>query len=170
MNFIKYIYTIFFITILGVAYGQHQVPLYAPGNSAGYSSGDVYNMLSVTGQNAIGPTANDSYKAYLGLLGPVRYVLTDAVSLDMSKTKLYQNYPNPFKNSTTIPFEIAHEGKVQLTLYNILGQPVEIIVAQNMAPGKHEVEFNAQNNGSGMYYYQLRVNGYQHTKTMVLAK
>ena len=84
MKYFRYIVTLVLITVLGVAYGQHQVPLDAPGNSAGLSTGDVYNMLSVTGQNAIGPTANDSYKAYLGLLGPVRYVLTDAVSLDMS--------------------------------------------------------------------------------------
>lgn len=170
MKFIKINITVVLIMILGVAFGQHQVPLYAPGNSADLSTGDAYNLLSVTGQNAIGTTENDSYKAHLGLLGPVRYVLTDAENFELGLTQLYQNYPNPFKDNTTIPFEISRQGKVQLTLFNMLGQPVEIIVLKKMPAGKHQVEFEGKNLSPGLFYYQITVNGFQDTKTMVVAK
>lgn len=155
---------------LGAAFGQHQAPLYAPGNSAELSTGNDYGLLSVTGQNAIGITENDVYKAHLGLLGPVRYVLTNTSDFDLGLNQLYQNYPNPFSNTTTIPFEIAREGKVRLTLYNMLGQLVEVVIEQKMPPGKHQVEFKAENTRPGLFFYKLKINDYQETKTMVLTK
>ena len=170
MKIIKYIATIVFTVLLGTAFGQYQVPLYTSANSAGYSSDNAYGMLAVTGQNAIGPTENDSHTAYLGLLAPVRYVLTDAEINKLSFTQLFQNYPNPFREITTIPFRIARHGKVTLKVFDVLGQPVEILLSGQMPPGKHLVEFNGNKFGSGMFFYKLEVNGYQYTKTMILTK
>jgi len=166
----KYFLTVVLIMIFGAASGQHQVPLYAPGNSAGLSTGDSYSLLSVTGQNAIGTTNNNSYQVHLGLLGPIRFVFTDSEIVDLGLNQLNQNYPNPFTSITTIPFEISRQGKVQLTLFNMLGQPVDIIVARKMPAGKHQIEFIGDNLSPGLFYYQLKVNGFQDTKSMVLTK
>ena len=159
-----------FTAILGTASGQYQVPLYTSANSAGFINDDAYNMLTVTGQNAIGPTEDDSYTAYLGLLAPVRYVFTDAEINKLNMTQLHQNYPNPFREVTTIPFKTARHGKVTLTVFDVLGQPVDILLSRQMPRGKHLVEFNGKKVGSGMFFYKLEVNGYQQTKTMILSK
>jgi len=199
MKFTKFIIAVVFCMAFGTAFGQYLVPLYAPGNSGETSAGGSYTLLSVTGQNGIGPVTGNSYHAYFGLLAPytllsvtgqngigpvtgnsyhayfgllapVRYVLTDADVLEQGFTRLYQNYPNPFKDKTTIPFEMSRHGKVTLTVFDVLGQPVEILLQQQFPPGKHLAVFDAERMKPGLFFYQLKVDDFKSTKTMVLTK
>jgi hypothetical protein len=80
------------------------------------------------------------------------------------KLALYSNYPNPFNPSTTIEFSLPKESNVELSVYNIRGQKVKTLVKDEFESGKHSVIwFGKDNNNkkcsSGIYFYQLKVNG-----------
>lgn len=83
---------------------------------------------------------------------------------------LKQNYPNPFNPSTNISFVLPQSSKVQLTVYNMLGQKVETLVDGNLSSGSHTVRFEASNLSSGIYIYQLRTPTTSLTQRMVLVK
>lgn len=84
---------------------------------------------------------------------------------------LYQNYPNPFNPTTTIGFELPLAQLVHLQVFNILGQPVQTLVqGELLSAGIQEVQFNAQNLSSGVYYYRLEVGDKVYTKKMTLVK
>ena len=115
-------------------------------------------------------TSDANNKIFLGLLAPVRYVLTDASLTSNGFTKLFQNFPNPYKTQTTIPFEISKKGKVKLTVFDILGQAVAVVVDQELPPGKHLIKFDSEKIKPGLFLYQLEVGDFRATKTMVLTK
>ncbi len=93
---------------------------------------------------------------------------------------LYQNYPNPFNPATMLSFSIGHSSLVSLKVYNLLGQEVaSLINDEQMDEGNHEVNFDATNFSSGVYFYRIHVestddDGIQQTftevKRMVLLK
>jgi len=91
---------------------------------------------------------------------------------------LHQNYPNPFNPNTkikfTIPNVIASEATqsqmVTLKVYDVLGNEVTTLVHEELPPGEYEVEFNANELSSGIYFYKLQAGGYIETKKMVLIK
>ncbi|MDE3058347.1 MAG: T9SS type A sorting domain-containing protein, partial [Bacteroidota bacterium] len=85
---------------------------------------------------------------------------------------LDQNYPNPFNPSTTISFALPANSFVQLTVYNILGQEVAMLVNEEMEAGTHIVRFDASRLPSGVYFYKLAANGgaFVNVKRMVIMK
>jgi F5/8 type C domain/Secretion system C-terminal sorting domain len=92
-------------------------------------------------------------------------------NINPNEFELLQNYPNPFNPSTKISFNLAQNGKVNLEVYNILGQKVKTLIDQDMIKGQHEVVFNADNLASGVYIYRLNVNDkYSAVKKMMLLK
>jgi hypothetical protein len=84
--------------------------------------------------------------------------------------ELFQNYPNPFNPSTVISYALPASGEVSLILYDLLGREVKALVNGMMPAGKHEVEFNANNFSSGVYFYVLKTGGKQFTKKLVIMK
>lgn len=89
---------------------------------------------------------------------------------------LYQNYPNPFNPATTIKFSMPFESKVQIAVYNILGELVDVVVDELKEAGFHNYLWNASNLASGIYIYRIdakAVNGsksYSSVKKMILMK
>jgi len=83
---------------------------------------------------------------------------------------LYQNYPNPFNPSTTIEFFIPRAGKVQLKIYNILGQEVAILVSGKLTAGNYKYDWQPKNLASGIYLYRLKAGDYVETKKMMLIR
>lgn len=83
---------------------------------------------------------------------------------------LHQNYPNPFNPSTNISFEINEAGFVKLDVFNSLGQRVKTLVDANLSAGNHQVEFNAANLNSGVYYYTLQFKNNSVTRKCILVK
>ncbi len=166
----KLIIILIFCGMAGTGFGQFLIPLYAPGNTAGESTNSSYSLLSVTGQNAIGLTSDADNKAYLGLLAPVRYVFTDVEIITAQGNQLLQNYPNPYKTKTSIPFEISKPSKVKLTVINFVGQCVEVLLNQELSAGSHVVIFNSEEVKPGLFLYRLEVGNYTATKTMILTK
>ncbi len=84
--------------------------------------------------------------------------------------KLNQNYPNPFNPSTKITFSIPEEGLVSLKVFNILGEEVAALLNEQMKTGVYEVDFNAANLSSGIYFYTIKANSFTATKKMILIK
>jgi hypothetical protein len=84
--------------------------------------------------------------------------------------KLEQNYPNPFNPSTTIKYSIPNEGRVSLTVFNLLGEEVTTLVNEEQSAGNYKVEFNISSLPSGVYFYQLRAGEFNQTRKMILIK
>jgi len=83
---------------------------------------------------------------------------------------LHQNYPNPFNPSTKIKFVIPKSSFITLIVYDVLGKESAILVNEETPAGNHEVEFNATNLPSGIYFYRLQAGSFVETKKMVLMK
>jgi len=73
---------------------------------------------------------------------------------------LYQNYPNPFNPTTTIEFDLPEPAFVTLKVYNILGQEVATLLDhEEYDEGSYDIEFEAQNFASGVYFYRIVTEG-----------
>jgi uncharacterized protein (TIGR03790 family) len=92
---------------------------------------------------------------------------------------LGQNYPNPFNPTTRIAYvipsgagsglQVAGSG-VKLTIYDMLGREVAVLVDGAQEPGRHEVAFDARGLASGTYLYRLEAGSYSETKRMILVR
>lgn len=87
-----------------------------------------------------------------------------------TKAVLHQNYPNPFNPSTTISFYIPQEDFLELKISNILGQTVAVLVNNNLSAGNYNIQFDASNFASGIYFYTLRAGKFIQTNKMLLVK
>ncbi|HJX72126.1 MAG TPA: LamG-like jellyroll fold domain-containing protein [Bacteroidales bacterium] len=87
-----------------------------------------------------------------------------------SRFQLSQNFPNPFNLSTKITYSIARTSDVKLSVYNVMGQEVAVLVNKTMNPGDYSVTFNGKDCSSGIYFYQLRVGDQIITKRMMLTR
>ncbi len=84
--------------------------------------------------------------------------------------ELSQNYPNPFNPSTKIVYSLPKSGNVILKVYNELGKEVNTLVNSFRNAGTYEINFNASELTSGIYFYRLESNGIVDTKKMLLVK
>ncbi len=87
-----------------------------------------------------------------------------------STTALNQNYPNPFNASTTISFNIAKAGDVNLSVYNLSGQKIETLLDEALQTGQHNINWDASTYSSGVYFYKLTTGDSSATKRMTLVK
>lgn len=87
-----------------------------------------------------------------------------------NKFELSQNYPNPFNPTTKIKYYIASGGYVNMRVYDILGKEVAVLVNANLKPGEYELQFNASNLTSGIYFYKITAGNFTDTKKMLLIK
>ncbi len=89
--------------------------------------------------------------------------------------ELSQNFPNPFNAETQIKFALRDDGKVTLTVYNILGQKVRTLLDGMQTAGFKSVIWDGKNEGgetvaSGVYFYRIAATNFTETKRMVLLK
>jgi len=87
-----------------------------------------------------------------------------------TKFALNQNYPNPFNPSTRITFSVANPDMVTLKVFSVLGKEVATLVNERMNTGTYEVDFNAADLPSGVYFYQITTGNNSVTKKMMLLK
>ncbi|MCP4634584.1 MAG: T9SS type A sorting domain-containing protein [candidate division Zixibacteria bacterium] len=86
------------------------------------------------------------------------------------RTGLCGNFPNPFNASTTISFDLAQIGDVNLSVYNLIGQEVETLIDNQVEAGNHNINWDASTYSSGIYFYKLTTEGKTFTKRMTLLK
>jgi hypothetical protein len=96
--------------------------------------------------------------------------VTASINVLPSTVALKGNYPNPFNPETTIQYEIAWDALVSLSVYDITGRLVEILINTNQYAGQHSILWTAQDEPSGMYIIRLVVDGESFTRKMMLMK
>ena len=99
-----------------------------------------------------------------------------AVQTRPTAFSLADNFPNPFNPTTTIQYALPQAADVELTVYNVVGQPVRTLVAEHQSAGRYVVEWDATNDSghslsSGMYFYRLQAGvEFLEVKKMLLLK
>ncbi|MDD5608649.1 MAG: M1 family aminopeptidase [Ignavibacterium sp.] len=83
---------------------------------------------------------------------------------------LEQNYPNPFNPVTKIKFTLASNEYTTLKVYDIIGKEITTLVNNQMEKGHYEINFDASNLPSGVYFYTLNAGGYKETRKMILMR
>jgi photosystem II stability/assembly factor-like uncharacterized protein len=83
---------------------------------------------------------------------------------------LYQNYPNPFNPTTSIRFALPKAAYVKLSVFDMLGREVEVLVSESLKPATYEAKWNADNYSSGVYFYRLSTSDFQQVKKMSVLK
>lgn len=144
------------------------------GGGMSSASGAAVNAHSIIGQAAVlhvASAASHTASSGAGCMFCGSFV-TSAVEPAMlpGVMRLYQNYPNPFNPSTTIRYSLERGGHVRLSVYNLLGEEVDVIVDEHRQPGDYSIDYNAAELQSGVYLYRLRTGDGQLTRRMVLMK
>ncbi len=101
------------------------------------------------------------------------FAYSDEVEVDAAgplSFNLDQNYPNPFNPTTNIKFSVPESGNVKLSVYNLVGEEVAVLVNGFSQAGTFEVTFDASNLSTGVYLYKLQSANSVQTKKMMLLK
>jgi hypothetical protein len=85
---------------------------------------------------------------------------------------LHQNYPNPFNPVTAIHFTVGQSiGKVvELTIYDINGRLVELLVNEELRPGEYQIKWDGVNQPSGIYIVRLKLGKNEYSQKIMLLK
>jgi hypothetical protein len=120
--------------------------------------------------------ARRSFKLVRSLYGNEKLAGVGPHSAPIPKAyKLYQNYPNPFNPVTEIRFDITEKTRVELRIFNILGQRVTTLVDEVRTAGAYRILWDGKSVGgvpvsSGMYIYQLKCDKFVDAKKMILLR
>jgi len=95
--------------------------------------------------------------------------VNDEISLPQ-ELNLEQNFPNPFNPTTVISFQLPVSSSVSLKIYNVLGQQIATLVNETKTAGRYEIEWDASNFASGVYFYRLTTAQGTITRKLVLIK
>jgi hypothetical protein len=104
---------------------------------------------------------------------PVRADVPTGVRADARlQFRLRQNYPNPFNPATMFGFQIGGERDVRarLTVLDLLGREIEVIVNEVSSPGEYEIQWDASHLCSGVYFYKFEAGGFSEMRKLILAK
>ena len=86
-------------------------------------------------------------------------------------TMLHPNYPNPFRGTTTLWFDLATSESVTLEVFDLQGRRVlRPLDAKRMEPGSHRIELRSLPGGPGVYFYRLRAGAYEQARKLVMLK
>ncbi|MCF8372578.1 MAG: choice-of-anchor J domain-containing protein [Bacteroidales bacterium] len=88
----------------------------------------------------------------------------------IEQDQLFQNQPNPFSNGTKISFFVSEAGPVQIELYDILGNKLDVIFSEDIPAGEHSVWFNSADLSSGTYFYRMISQNLTTTRSLSIQK
>jgi len=145
--------------------GTHEISVHYYIDTATSHAPGIGTVI-IRAENVSNPSENYSV-TFIGSTYPVSIKQLSEV---VEGFKLNQNYPNPFNPTTKIGFAIPKAGYVDLRVYDILGREVKVLLSQQLNTGEYEIEFDAKNLASGMYYYRLQTNDNVSVKKMTLVK
>lgn len=132
------------------------------------------SLLNVGGTSMC-DNLDPAFQSWLGTIGTVVSagcvnVSNDGFSDIPSAFALKNNYPNPFNPTTTIHFDVPKLTEVRLEIFDIQGRLIETLVDGQLAAGRYERQWNAENVASGTYLYRLTAGDFSKTQHMVLLK
>jgi len=93
--------------------------------------------------------------------------ISNSVPLDYS---IKQNYPNPFNPVTNIEFSLIKQGIVKLSIFDILGREIAVLVDEELSIGTYKVDWNASGLPSGIYFCKLETGSFSGIRKMILSK
>lgn len=98
------------------------------------------------------------------------FVLVEDIVLGIHNIKdlSIENYPNPFSRKTNITYTIQQPQKIKLSIYNFFGQLIEVLVDEYKPSGSYNVTWNANDNKSGIYYYQIETMNNSIARKLIL--
>jgi hypothetical protein len=105
-----------------------------------------------------------------GVINDVFVDVEEEANLIPTEYSLYQNYPNPFNPVTNIKYSIVKATDVSIKVYDILGNEIETLVNEFHKPGFYNIQFNASNLSSGVYFYRIIAENFISTKKLILLK
>jgi 1,4-alpha-glucan branching enzyme len=87
-----------------------------------------------------------------------------------ARYKLHANYPNPFNPTTTIRFDLVQSEQVEISVFNALGQRVDVLLNSVKPAGSHTLVYDASNLASGVYFVKMKTAGFTASNKMLLLK
>ncbi len=144
-----------------------------------YANIDSNNMLTLTYSNIAAPVSGMIREYVFETTGRYEDVTSseggDSPLLLRNnnipyENKLFDNYPNPFNPQTKIKFNIKTNRWVKISIYDILGKQVSVLVDQFKEKGEYELVFNASIFASGVYFYRIEAGDFIECKKMVVLK
>ncbi len=132
--------------------------------------GDYFDMYSnETGAHlAWANTFNGEQDVYYGHITP-QFTGTDELK-NKTSISLSQNFPNPFKDQTSIRYYLAEQSFVSLSVFDITGREVAILINEIQNAGNYQATFSATRLESGVYYYQLQAGDDIVTRKLMILK
>ncbi|MCF8370299.1 MAG: T9SS type A sorting domain-containing protein [Bacteroidales bacterium] len=116
-------------------------------------------------------TVNEWYQGN-GLYGDNEIAVVGKLAIaDASQaSQLFQNVPNPVATTTQIRFFLANDSQVSISVYNVLGEKLEVLLSEAMSEGEHTVIFNAENYAVGTYMYTIETPNFIQSKQMTVVR
>lgn len=140
------------------------------GNEAGLIA--YWKFDEGTGTTTADATSNHNDGAISGATWVISGVLPVEETFNSAPEEfsLEQNYPNPFNPSTKISWQLPVGSHTTLVVYDMLGNEVATLVDEFKPAGSYEVEFNASQLSSGIYFYMLQAENFVSVKKLILLK
>lgn len=133
--------------------------------SIGNFSGDV--NMTVTATDTAGNSDSKSVLVRIDAVTGIDDVQNSGVPAQFT---LSQNYPNPFNPVTRIRYDLPKSAQVQLSVFNILGERVAVLVNQKQLSGRYEVAFDGSQLSSGLYFYRIVAGNFREVRKMLLIR
>lgn len=121
-------------------------------------------IVMVSSLGTVVDSASQVFKAQIGL-----GVEEDFENLP-DQIKLYPNYPNPFNSNTIISYYVPQRSKIKISVYNALGQLINVLLNEEQFSGHHTLNWHAKEIPSGIYYLQLETDRYKMIKKCILLR
>ena len=156
---------IYISTLTGIYFSEDNGKTWEPKNS-GLSNPTIF-ALAIDNDNYL--YAGSYGTGVFRSLNPITSIKDKNVLLPKSFF-LSQNYPNPFNPSTKINYSIPQISFVTLKVYDILGREITTLVNEEKPVGNYEINFDANNLSSGIYFYRIQVGSFSDTKKLILIR
>ncbi len=169
--------SLFWLAVVGVlllalsAAADFVVPQSVIGAGGGTMTGASYVVIGTVGQAAIGVTSGPSNIHEIGFWYQPGWILT-GIGDEMFPTEYWlgQGYPNPFNPRAQLRFAVPSRGRVRISLYNVVGREVRVLLDEEMEPGVHMVDVDADGLASGVYFCRMVSGAFAETRKLVLLK
>jgi hypothetical protein len=157
------------------ASSQTRIPFLSANSGVSMGAAGSVSILSALTQPMVGSSSGNGVTVHSSLGAYSKFLsVTTSVGRDdgtvPAEYSLSQNFPNPFNPVTTIRYGIPAAGRVTLTVYDILGRTVAVLVDAIHQPGRHDATFDGMRYSSGVYFYRIQAGDFQSLKKMVMLK
>ncbi len=173
--------------LFGTHVARHQIYVFGEGSAEAYAgSGTVGRTdgpaesatftspnglaASVTGDTLYVAEGLEATASLRLVISPTATNVDDVDAQVPDDIRLLQNYPNPFREETSISFTLASSDQVQIDVFDVLGRRVKTVASGIFASGQHTVLWDGAGEMAGVYYYRLQTESYSATQRMIMLK